>query len=442
MSALRALRAVAATLLIAAAACVGAVSAGEDGGGAQPAQDGAGFGATFESVVALVRSTYWDPARLDWDEWAERFRADAAASADRAAFDVVMARMLRALDDGHSRWVGLTEPGPATAPEQPSPPRIGCACVYLAGRGLLVERVYPDTPAASAGLLRGDVVVAVDGVALGEAGSLAAANGLLREALERGPVTLQVERRRRSLAIVVEAAEVSFATVAALPYARMLDASNGYLAIPTFLNDDVAAAAHAALGRLQAAGAVGLVLDLRGNAGGRLLEAGGLLAAVHQGAWALGVARGEVVWRAATLCPGSDAVSCLVAADGALLAAGSLDARVTWDGPVVVLVDTATTSVAEVVAAALQRSGRALVVGEPTPGNVEAVQGFTLADGSRVLVAVADLRAADGASLATGVVPDVVARADRDGLALGLDLPVALARRLLGGLPFTPDTRF
>lgn len=441
MSSVRTRRVVVASALLAAALWVGVVSAGE-GGGASPAQDSGSFSATFESVVALVRSNYWDPLHLDWDAWAERFRADAVVSADRGAFDVVMARMLRALDDGHSRWVGLTEPAPPTAPLVPSPPRIGCACVYLDGRGLLVERVYPDTPAASAGLLRGDVVVSVDDVALGAAGSLVAANGLLRQALERGPVTLQVERRRRSLEIVVEAAEVAFATVAALPYARMLDASNGYLAIPTFLNADVATAAHAALAQLQAAGAVGLVLDLRGNAGGRLLEAGGLMAAVHQGTWALGVARGEVVWRAATLCQGGEAVSCLVAADGTLLAAASLDARVAWDGPLVVLVDAATTSVAEVVAAALQRSGRARVVGEPTPGNVEAVQGFTLADGSRVLVAVADLRAADGASLAAGVVPDVVARADRDALALGLDLPVAVARQLLGGLPFTPDTRF
>lgn len=432
-------RRVGSALLVALTLWLGAVLAGDGVG-----TDRLGLEPLFEGVVALVREAYWDPEHVDWDAWAEGFRDEALASPDRVRFDAVMGRMLRALGDGHSRWLGLAEVAPEAAPDAPvdAPLRLGCACVFVAGRGLLVERVFAATPAAAAGLMRGDVVVAVDGEALAPRGSLVAAMTVVREALERGAATLLVERRRRSLELVLEGAPMVFAEAAARPYGLMLDAFTGYLQVPTFQRQGVAAEAHAALDALQRAGAVGLVLDLRANQGGRLLEAGALLAAFGDGVWAEGFARGAVAWRADAVRGGAAVASRLVASDGAPLATLEVEPSVRWGGTVVVVVDRATTSVAEVVAAALQRSARAWVVGEGTGGNVEAVQGFTLVDGSRLLLAIADLRGADGAPYAVGVVPDVVSRSERGALALGRDLPVLEARRLLGGLPFVPDARF
>lgn len=404
------------------------------------------YGQLFESVVALVRSAYWDPEHLDWDDWAETFRDAALASPDRAAFDVAMSRMLRALGDDHSRWSGL-EPAAAAAPAVDPPLGIGCACVFIPGRGLLIERVYAGTPAAAAGLLRGDVVVVVGGVSLAAAGTTSAASEQLRTALEQaaleqGSVTLSIERRRLGLEVAIEGERLSVAEVSARPYATLLDATTAYLWVPSFQGMGVAAQAHAALAATQAAGAVGLVLDLRGNPGGRLLEAGGLLAAFLDGAWADGVSRGAVAWSAEATRTAASATSRLVAPSGEDMARLDVAEGVRWEGPVVVVVDRATTSVAEVVASALQRVGRASVVGVATPGNVEAVQGFTLSDGSRLFLAVAELRAPDGASYASGVLPDVPSSADRAALAQGRDLPLLEARRLLGGLPFVPDRRF
>jgi carboxyl-terminal processing protease len=78
-----------------------------------------------------------------------------------------------------------------------------------------------------------------------------------------------------------------------------------------------------------------------------------------------------------------------------------------WTRPLVVLVNHRTRSGKEVVAAALQRHRRAVVVGEHTAGAVVAGRPFALADGSLLYLAVADVLV-DGARLeGAGVVPDV-----------------------------------
>jgi carboxyl-terminal processing protease len=290
------------------------------------------------------------------------------------------------------------------------------------------------------------VITAVGGLDLRRVGSLFAANAALADALRDGPAALTVERGRVRLDVDVAGAAVDFTAVAGRPYATLLEDAVGYLHVPTFNTDGVAADVHAALRDLIAAGARALVLDLRGNLGGRVLEAGLTFAAFGDGTWSVAVARGAEVWRADALVEhtsgGAVAFARLVDLDGATLGEQRLEGAVRFEGSVVVVVGSENASAAEVVAAALAEAVGAPVVGERTAGNVEAVRAFVLPDGSRVLVAIADLRSPSGSSLVEGVAPDVVARADVRDLARGVDPPVAEARRLLGALPFTPGRFF
>ena len=140
----------------------------------------------------------------------------------------------------------------------------------------------------------------------------------------------------------------------------------------------------------------GLVLDLRGNPGGLVdsvdatagafLPPGTLLSSA-QGRWHfLGVRRFE--------------------ADG--------QAGVDYHGPLVVLVDAATSSGAETLARALQFYHRATIVGTHTAGKVMGVEvEMPLADGGLLRVATLDVAGPDGRRLeGRGVVPDVLV-ADR-----------------------------
>jgi len=402
-----------------------------------------------DAVVALFAAEYYAPDKRDWAAWGAEYRDAAAAADGRAAFDAVMARMLRSVADGHSSWLGRPTEASAPVPRSPSddePVRLGAQLAYVEDRGLVVERVYPSTAAERAGLRRADVITAVGDFDLRRAGSLFAANAALADALRAGPTALIVERGRVRFDLDVVGTAVDFAAVAARPYAVLLSDGVGYLHVPTFNTDDVAADVHAAVRALVASGARALVLDLRGNLGGRVLEAGLTFAAFGDGVWSVAVARGEEAWRATAgieaAREGPVAVARLRLADGTSLGEQRLADPARFEGPLVVLVGSENASAAEVLAAALAEGVGARVVGERTSGNVEAVRAFELPDGSRVLVAIADLRSPSGTSLEGGVAPDVVARADVRDLARGVDPPVAEARRLLGALPFTPGRYF
>ncbi|MCW2608315.1 MAG: hypothetical protein JWO60_3008, partial [Frankiales bacterium] len=132
-------------------------------------------------------------------------------------------------------------------------------------------------------------------------------------------------------------------------------------------------------------GASGLVLDLRGNGGGRLDEAVETASAFLDGGPVVSYARRGAAARR-------------------LDAVGDGDTAV----PLVVLVDGGTASAAEVVAGALQDRGRAVVVGSRTFGKGSVQEPRSLRDGSALELTVARWTTPSGRSVeGTGLVPDV-----------------------------------
>jgi len=135
----------------------------------------------------------------------------------------------------------------------------------------------------------------------------------------------------------------------------------GYIYLPRFYHDfhnpagrNAAGDVQGELDRLSKAGARGVVLDLRGNGGGALDDAVALAG--------LFIEKGPIVQVLGKQGPGE-----------ALL---DQDPAIAFAGPLVVLVDEASASASEIVAAALQDLGRALVIGSgPTfgKGTVQAV---------------------------------------------------------------------
>jgi len=308
---------------------------------------------------------------------------------------------------------------------------------------VVVERVYAESSAAAAGLRRGDVLVQLgDTPLLGLAGWLQVEQLWMTATLQAG-ATLWVQRGSTRVALVWPRAG-RWPGRPDAPYATMLDSPVGYLHIPTFQELGVAAEVHRLVASLGAQGARSLVVDLRGNSGGRLLEAGLVTAIFSEGVWAVAVAREGVAWRGtAAFDAGRDTLTArLLEPGGGNLGEAELVSPTRFHGELVVLIDADTASAAEVVAGSLAALGRALVVGEPSAGNVEAVRLYRLSDGSRVLIAIAELAAADGSPIADGVTPSARLRASPEDLARGVDPPLAEALRRLGGLPFTPGRIF
>ena len=165
--------------------------------------------------------------------------------------------------------------------------------------------------------------------------------------------------------------------------------ATGYIEVPDLATDFVAANIRRAVQELEDWGATTLILDMRGNPGGRLVE-------MMQAA---GIFTRGFLWRTVTRW----ALPLPYPAIGAP----------ETDLPLIILIDSGVNSAAEGLAGALQQKGRATVIGETSAGNVEAVLPFCLRDGSQAWIATGVLAPIGGPTWeGVGVVPDVEASSE------------------------------
>lgn len=246
---------------------------------------------------------------------------------------------------------------------------------------LVVASVYPGSPADGAGIRLGDMVVSVDNTA---AAGLAADEVQL---LLRGPVgsAVQIILQRDAEGLITFEIERRRIQVPSLTW-ELLSPEIGYVHIRCF-SDRTSQELAQALRDLDESGTQALILDLRGNGGGVVDAALGVLDQLLGKGIAyreLGTGGTEIRW---SVPFNPEAV----------------------DWPLAVLVDAATASSAEIVAAAIQDDARGLLYGQKTfgKGSVQAI--FPLDDGSSLHLTVAHWLSSDGGTIeGIGLLPDVV----------------------------------
>ena len=225
--------------------------------------------------------------------------------------------------------------------------------------------------------------------------------------------------------------------------ARIVADGVGVLTLRNFQAEGVAEGVHAALRSLQVQGAEALLVDLRGNGGGRLLEAGLVAGIFLEGVWTQAWGPAGPLWearvrRVPALEGGGERLLAALGTDGGSeLGHAELAQPARFSGPLVVLIDRFTASAGELLAHALRELAGARLVGEASAGNVEAVRPFRLSDGSQVLIAIAEMRSARGVSVGEGLQPAVVV-----GSSAAADLGLRAGLRVLRQLPFTPGRWF
>lgn len=210
------------------------------------------------------------------------------------------------------------------------------------GDSILVGRVFPNTPANTAGFQTGDRIVRVDDFEATGKGLDAVTSRM------RGPAgtPVKVSIRRFGPELIELTPVRAEVHVPAVPFALVLDGGVGYLPLQRF-NEDSRAEVQRAMVDLKAHGATSYILDLRGNGGGSLDQAIGI--------GSLFLPRGEEVVNVRY----RDQPDQVARADGN---------AVSTREPMVVLADEYTASASEIVTGALQDHDRALVVGSTTFG--------------------------------------------------------------------------
>jgi carboxyl-terminal processing protease len=261
-------------------------------------------------------------------------------------------------DPGHTGY--LTAAEVAARNQSLSGTFVGVGAVLdLRSNAATIVRVLPNGPAQKAGLRAGEVILRVDGV------SIAGQTLEQTVALIRGPagtsVTLglrDLDGSERSLTIVRAQLDFPLISWALAPGSH--DAVIRLESFSTGAAKDLVAAINAA----RAAGAAGIVLDLRANPGGYVSEAVDV----------------------ASQFLGSGVVYISQDRSGASVPHEVAGGGIATTIPLVVLVDGQTASAAEIVTGAIQDAGRATVVGQTTYGTGTVVGTFPLSDGSAVTI--------------------------------------------------------
>jgi carboxyl-terminal processing protease len=212
-----------------------------------------------------------------------------------------------------------------------------------AGTSIVVARIFPNTPAEEGGVQEGDRIVRVDTMPAGNVKIDQVSDALRGVAGTKVQVTF-------ARAGVAELVKLSFKRaiihVPAVPYATMVGNRIGYIPLQTF-NENTADEVEAAAAKLVAAGARGLVLDMRDNGGGIVDQA---------------LAVSSLFLR--TDQPIVSVRSRNTPDEVARASAEHLASQ----PPLVILTDGGTASASEIVAGALQDHDRALVLGTTSFG--------------------------------------------------------------------------
>jgi carboxyl-terminal processing protease len=206
----------------------------------------------------------------------------------------------------------------------------------------VVSRIFPNTPAAEAGVLEGDKIVSVDSVS-----TVGWRMDRVTERLKGVPGTsVQVAFSRPYVSEPIQMRLTrAIIRIPAVPYAIMLDGGIAYVPLNQF-NETSAAEVREAVARLSGEGAKGFILDLRGNGGGIVDQALRISEMFLQPGQEIMSTRGRSTpehfyARERPLVPST---------------------------PLVVLTDGGSASASEIVAGALQDHDRALVIGTTSFG--------------------------------------------------------------------------
>ena len=328
---------------------------------------------------------FWDV----WDQLNENFYYEMPSSEDR--LQGAIKGMVESLDDPYTVFMP-PDAAQAFRDELTRGDYVGIGITVLENPrgGVLIGTVFKNSPADRAGLQQGDLIVGVDG------------NDVTQEPLEtvatmvRGPegtdVTLTIQREgvEEPLQFTITRARVQIPTIEH----EMKEGNIGYVHLYSFETPQAASDLTAAVQELLDQGATGLVLDLRGNGGGRVDQA---------------LAIADLFLDKGVIFIERDA-------DGSKVPHNSVDGEAAEAIPLAVLIDEGSASASEIVAGAIQDRERGVLVGETSFGKGSEQIYMDLSDGSLLRVTFANwFTPNDRSIMGIGLTPDIEVTAPKDG---------------------------
>jgi carboxyl-terminal processing protease len=228
-----------------------------------------------------------------------------------------------------------------------------------------IRATFQGAPAARAGLRFGDRIVEVDGQSMQGKTFPEVRQHLLGPRGSKVKVTVEHLMPRSTETVEITRDAVALPSI---PLAYMIRPGVGYVVINGGFNTTTAEELRTALTRLHGKGMEKLILDLRGNPGGLLIQAVRVANTFLDRGQLIVTQKGRIQGSSETFSADNDSPE---------------------RTPVVVLVNHGTASASEIVAGALQDHDRALIVGETSFGKGLVQNPFMLKYGSALLLTIA-----------------------------------------------------
>ncbi len=238
------------------------------------------------------------------------------------------------------------------------------ALIRKIGDYTFIAEPYEGNPAQKAGLQAGDKIISVDGKDMFKKESDDVSSAL------KGPkgttIVIEVERENEGKSkISVTRDEIKLPDV---PYSGMVNGTVGYIKLNSF-TQTAASDVRAAFLELKSQGMKEVILDLRGNGGGLLIEAVKIVN--------MFVKKGETI----VTTKGR------VAEENRVYT--TLDSPLDTEIPLTVLIDEGSASASEIVAGSIQDLDRGVVIGETSYGKGLVQRTYDLKYGSKVKLTIA-----------------------------------------------------
>jgi carboxyl-terminal processing protease len=238
------------------------------------------------------------------------------------------------------------------------------ALIRKIGDYTFIAEPYEGNPAQKAGLQAGDKIISVDGKDMFKKESDDVSSAL------KGPkgttIVIEVEREtegKRKISVTRD--EIKLPDV---PYSGMVNGTVGYIKLNSF-TQTAASDVRAAFLELKSQGMKEVILDLRGNGGGLLIEAVKIVN--------MFVKKGETI----VTTKGR------VAEENRVYT--TLDSPLDTEIPLTVLIDEGSASASEIVAGSIQDLDRGVVIGETSYGKGLVQRTYDLKYGSKVKLTIA-----------------------------------------------------
>ncbi len=331
----------------------------------------------FLKTWRIIKTKYYDPTLngQDWSKWNKRY-VDNIKTKDDAY--VAINTMLASLDDPYSKFLSQEEYAEQNTNIDAKIVGIGVNIMSVAGKIIIIS-VVEQTPAYSAGIKAGDIILKVDtkdvsGKTISDVASLIRGE-------EGTTVNLELLRDKKKIFKTVDREEIQIKNIKS----SIVDKNIGYIQIVSFLSSDMTREFVDALNKTQ--NCEGLILDLRGNTGG-LMPNAVVIADMF-------LTQGHIV--------------SIVDRDNQK---SDIDAQAkpyAINKPVVILIDEGSASASEILSGALKDNHKAILVGQRTFGKGMIQRIYPLPNQTGMNLTIAKYLTPKGIDInKKGITPDYV----------------------------------